>query len=63
MKLRLPSKNDEPSHEIPSMQMIAVIPLRMIVPFNAASGDALKTTMISPAIAIMTIMIAIPMLT
>ena len=45
------------------MQIIAVIPLRMIVPFNAASGEALKTNMISPAIAIITIMIAIPMLT
>ncbi len=43
--------------------MIAVIPLRMIVPFNAASGDALNRSMIKPAIAIITIMIAMPMLT
>jgi len=45
------------------MQMIAVIPLRIIVPFNAASGEALKTTMIRPAVAIITIMMAMLMLT
>ena len=63
MKTRLPSKKDEPSHETPRIEMIAVRPLRMIVPLRVASGDALNKIIVKPETAIMTIIIAIPMLT
>ncbi len=43
--------------------MIAVRPLRMIVPFKVASGDALNKSMVNPETAIITIIIAVPILT
>ena len=45
------------------MEIIATTPLRMIVPLRVASGEALNTIIVNPAMAIITIMMAIPMLT
>ena len=38
--VRLPSKKEEPSQDTPMMEIIAVMPLRMTVPFTAFCGEA-----------------------
>jgi hypothetical protein len=42
------------------MEMIAVIPLRIMVPFRVVSGEALNKIIVGPEMAIM---MAMPMLT
>ena len=63
INVRFASKNEEPSHDTPRIEIIAVIPLFMMLPLSVSSAEALKTIMVSPAIASIRIMIAIPMLT
>ncbi len=43
------------------IEMMAVMPFRMTAPRTAACGDAPKPIIVTPEIAIMTIMIAVPM--
>ena len=45
------------------IDMTAIIPPFMMLPFKAFSGEALNTIMVSPAVAIMRIMITIPIVT
>jgi len=59
----LPSKNDDPIHEAPRIQMMAVRPPFMMLPFTAFSGSARKSTNRRAAAAIITIMIARPIST
>ncbi len=58
-----PSKNDDPIQETPRMEITATIPPRMMLFFTVSSGFALNRTMISPAAASMTIMMAWPIST
>ena len=61
--LWLPSKKDDPIQETPRMQMMAVRPPFMMLPFTAFSGSARKTNSRRPAAAIITIMTARPIST
>ena len=60
---RLPSKNDDPIHETPRIEMTATTPPRMMLFFTVSSGEALNRSMISPAAASITIMMAWPVST
>jgi hypothetical protein len=60
---RFPSKNEDPSQETPTIEITATIPPRMMLPFNAASGEALNAIIENLAVAIMMIIITAAMLT
>ncbi len=60
---RLPSKKDDPIHETPKIEITATTPPRMMLFFTVSSGDALNKSMISPAAASITIMMAWPVST
>ncbi len=63
MKVRFPSKNDDPSQATPTMQMTALMPLLIMFPASAFAGEALNSSMVRPAVAIITIMMAAAMVT
>ena len=61
--LWFPSKKDDPIQETPRMQMMAVRPPFMMLPFTAFSGSARKTSSRTAAAAIITIITARPIST
>ena len=63
MTASLAVKNDEPIHDTPRIEMMAVRPPPMRLPLTAAPGLALNARVMNPAAASMTIMIAAPIST